>query len=404
MQNSSTGINNTSVGFQTGFDWSITNSNSQSDSLMTFIGYRAGRDASVAQATTLTNSIAIGANAKNTKSNQAVLGDANVTETVLRGLVVGGSGADNWGIGRSTLSNNVTGTQNVAFGAQAMQTNTVGSYNTAIGVNALRTSDSSDNNVAIGNGTMRLTTRGGWNVAIGQDAMLSNTTGSYNTGLGTDALIGNSTGNNNVAVGVGALYSNGTASGNVAVGDSALWNNTNSEGNTAVGRNSMQINSTGVKNTALGWQSGFDWSIINYQSQADSLMTFLGYKAGRDSSLARATGITNSTALGANAKVTKSNQMVLGDSYVTETVVRGIVSASTSFRDTAAFSTTATRLAIYYPGTTGIDNYQVSIRGDSDALPVAGDLLRAWAKTDSLVVTRAAGTTSGLKINILHTK
>lgn len=37
--------------------------------------------------------------------------------------------------------------------------------------------------------------------------------------------------------------------------------------------------------------------------------------------------MTNSTAIGANAKVTADNQIVIGDENVTETILRGVVTA-----------------------------------------------------------------------------
>lgn len=70
--------------------------------------------------------------------------------------------------------------------------------------------------------------------------------------------------------------------------------------------------------------------------------------------------------------------------------------------DSAAFVTTATRLAVYIPGTLPSDLFTATPRdldaGDgSEALPVAGDLIKCVAKADSAIFLRAAGTTSGLK-------
>jgi hypothetical protein len=53
-----------------------------------------------------------------------------------------------------------------------------------------------------------------------------------------------------------------------------------------------------------------------------SSTTFLG--SGANSS---ANAISNSTAIGAGSQVTKSNQVVIGDNNVTETVLRGKVIA-----------------------------------------------------------------------------
>jgi hypothetical protein len=72
---------------------------------------------------------------------------------------------------------------------------------------------------------------------------------------------------------------------------------------------------------------------------------------------------------------------------------------NTLVSDTASFTTSATRLAVYVVGTTGTSIFSVNIRGQADVLPVADDLCRYQPKTDSLVVTRVAGTTSGLQIS-----
>jgi hypothetical protein len=67
--------------------------------------------------------------------------------------------------------------------------------------------------------------------------------------------------------------------------------------------------------------------------------------------------------------------------------------------DTSVFTTTALQKAVYIAGTLQGDIFVVTPRYLSGATPVAGDLLSYWAKPDSLIVTRAVGTTSGLKFS-----
>lgn len=69
----------------------------------------------------------------------------------------------------------------------------------------------------------------------------------------------------------------------------------------------------------------------------------------------------------------------------------------------ASFSTTDTRLAIYVPGATSGDIFVVSPSG-ADAAPSANDVLRCYAKTDSVVVNRLASGTSGLTVNYIRVK
>jgi hypothetical protein len=99
---------------------------------------------------------------------------------------------------------------------------------------------------------------------------------------------GNSNRNTNSAVGYQALYTNApTGNYNTAIGYSGLYNNTTGSSNTALGYFAGQFNKTGTFNTYLG--SGTD-----IDSSANSW--------------------TRSTAIGANAKITASNQVMLGTS------------------------------------------------------------------------------------------
>jgi len=76
-----------------------------------------------------------------------------------------------------------------------------------------------------------------------------------------------------------------------------------------------------------------------------------------------------------------------------------------SVGDTAAFTTTATRAAVYIVGCRDNQIWDASPRRAANTgLPVAGDLLDASPKWDSLIVKRAAGTTSGLKFNYFRVK
>jgi len=82
---------------------------------------------------------------------------------------------------------------------------------------------------------------------------------------------------------------------------------------------------------------------------------------------------------------------------VTDTLTIGrALTGSAATRGSSTFSTTDTRKAIYIAGATSSDYYIVrGIATDSHTRPVAGDLLNCIAVTDSLIVMRQAGTTSG---------
>lgn len=80
----------------------------------------------------------------------------------------------------------------------------------------------------------------------------------------------------------------------------------------------------------------------------------------------------------------------------------GAIKASGWLSDTSAFSAALLQVGIYIPGATSTDKYVATPRTLDVTLPVAGDLLACFAKTDSLVVLRAAGTTSGLKFSYIR--
>jgi hypothetical protein len=163
------------------------------------------------------------------------------------------------------------GTGNVAVGLSALYTNEDGYSNTAVGYEALAGNVASEN-TAIGYQAMNSNVLGTANVAVGQTALSANTDGGYNTAIGWDAMK-EAQGSNNVAVGMSALKYNGTGDGNVAIGGDAL-----------------QFCIDGSNNTMVGTRTDF----------ADPLMD----------------DISNSTALGHDARVTASDQMRLGNNNI----------------------------------------------------------------------------------------
>ena len=138
------------------------------------------------------------------------------------------------------------------------------------------------------------------NVAIGVAALNSNTTGTNNSAMGNSALRSNTTGTNNNATGFFALYSNTTGIENSAMGVSALYSNTTGAYNNAFGRNAGRTITTGTYNTFIGHEAGY-----NASQKVDA---------------------TNSMALGNGAYTTADNQIVIGNTSVTSTIIRGAIS------------------------------------------------------------------------------
>jgi trimeric autotransporter adhesin len=165
-------------------------------------------------------------------------------------------------VGGNTLTSNQAGSNGVAVGYQSQYyaNNTTTAWdntNTSVGYRSLQgisapASNTGLNNTAVGRQSMQITSSGSNNTASGSYSLVNNETGSDNTMAGYNSGIGNQSGNNNTAFGSLALY----------------------------------YNISGSNNTAIGYNAG----------------PLLGFNA-----------LTNATAIGAGAKVSVSNALVLGN-------------------------------------------------------------------------------------------
>ena len=144
-------------------------------------------------------------------------------------------------------------------------------------------------------------TGGYMNVAVGCNSLFSNLTGNQNVAMNFSALYANTSGSDNIAIGKQAITANQTGSNNVGIGSLAIQGITSSN-NTAVGYRSLVYSSTGSSNTAFGYLAGGN-------NSTGSFNTYIGY--GADVPAFGATW-SNSTAIGANAMITASNQITLG--------------------------------------------------------------------------------------------
>lgn len=213
--------------------------------------------------------------------------------TVNSARIGNGSGniATNFVFGNSlVLSNNTTGAENVSIGINTLRLNTTGNYNTAVGSGSLEQNINGLYNTAFGYGAGAYI-RGSYNTAIGQStlnaagAAIDYMRGNFNTAVGRASLHANYSGNSNTAVGNESLRNNTTGSTNVAFGENSLYSNTLGSNNTAIGSGSLSANTIGSLNTALGYGA-------NVLSN----------------------NLRNATAIGANARVSTSNSLVLGNS------------------------------------------------------------------------------------------
>lgn len=235
----------------------------------------------------------------------------------------------NTAVGANTFKANTTGTRNVAIGYGSLVANTSGYDNTAIGVLSLFTNTTGRDNIAIGDNAMRLNTTGFFNVAIGNESLESNTTGSYLTAVGYQVLANNTTGSFNVGVGEQALILNTTGSFNTAVGLDALFNTTTGGYNVAMGYGSSYFNTTGIRNTAIGYEAG-KYAGTGTTNGVDNNATatyavYLGYRAHPGGF-----GNTNEIVIGADAIGNGSNTVMLGNSSIIATYLKGNVLIGTN--------------------------------------------------------------------------
>jgi hypothetical protein len=166
------------------------------------------------------------------------------------------------------------------------------------------------------NGTRMLSAIGPGNTFAGALAGASNTTGYSNTFFGQQAGAANqghafnsffgyragitSTANSGSFFGWQAGSSNTTGEGNAFFGASAGTYNTEGYRNAFFGAGAGQNNTTGNLNIFAGYQAGLS-------NTSESNNTFVGASSNG------AAGVSNATAIGANAKVTQSNSVVLGN-------------------------------------------------------------------------------------------
>jgi hypothetical protein len=157
------------------------------------------------------------------------------------------------------------------------------------------------------------------NVVFGRNALKNVTTAGLNVAIGEDALRNLVDQNNNTAVGYQALRDN-TGQNSTAVGEESLRNVTSGNANSALGSTTGLNVTTGRRNTFLGHNADFDSSANQYEA---------------------------STAIGYNAKINASDQIMMGTSNTT-VEIPGTLSYQT-WRQPIIFSCIVGRNTIAYP-------------------------------------------------------
>jgi hypothetical protein len=194
---------------------------------------------------------------------------------------------------------------NVAIGNYSLGNNLTGSGNISIGSNSLSNLTTGSNNISLGsNGNYMIA--GSYNVAIGAGILNYNTEGMFNVGIGYYALQIGNYGNNNVALGnFAACWC--SSDNNVAIGQQALYQigrydypERLTSTNIAIGYRALRMLSGGTGNIAIGYDAAYPNAVLN-----------------------------NTITLGNSVSPTADNQIILGNSSVTEARTSGAMNALT---------------------------------------------------------------------------
>ena len=205
--------------------------------------------------------------------------------------------------GDASLNGNLQCLRDITVNTYTIGRGATGNYsNTVFGVDSLRVNTSGIQNIAMGYFALKRLTTGNDNVSIGYNNSQYLTTGNSNTGIGAFNLGSLTTGSANMAIGSYCLGGITTQSDNVGIGKDTLAFVSTSN-NTAIGSEALRESTSGSNNTAIGYQAGKAGVALTTGSNN----TLLGYQAQ-----ANANNYNNSTALGAGATITESNQVVLG--------------------------------------------------------------------------------------------
>jgi hypothetical protein len=246
-------------------------------------------------------------------------------------------------------------------------------------------------NIVFGLSSLLNNTTGQNNTYLGFSSGYYNTIGSYNSAIGCFASQFNTTGNYNISIGDTALYANTTGSNNIAVGPSALGSNTVGGSNTAIGKGALSFNTVGLQNIAIGNDAGKSLTISGNNTSGNQNI-FIG-----ESTTSLTNADANQIVIGYNAAGAGSNTVVIGNSSITTTRLRGAVQGGSFVKDTGtaaeylmANGTVSTNGTLYSVVSTTYQIAAGALQSISSAIPssifASGNLL----KLNAVITTTAA--------------
>ncbi len=224
------------------------------------------------------------------------------------------TGLANTFIGNNAGKNNVGGSSNCFYGLNAGASNTSGQFNVFLGQGAGAFNDSGSNNNFVGQGAGFNAFNASSNNFFGWHAGFATSTGSNNAFFGDQAGLSNNA-SNNAFFGSGAGSMNNSGTQDCFFGINA-GNKTTGSFNSFFGAGAGQFTTSGVGNTFMGNIAGTGVNTGTNNSffggNTGSSFTGESHNTLLGDSTDGSSGIANSTAVGANAKVTASNSLVLG--------------------------------------------------------------------------------------------
>ncbi len=285
----------------------------------------------------------------------------------------------NSAFGYQSLYSNIDGTQNSAFGYSSLYYNTTGFSNSAFGYFSLHSNTTGSTNSAFGNSSLNNNTTGSSNSAFGYFSLYDNTDGTQNSAFGNFSLSVNTTGDYNCAFGYVSLRNNIIGKNNSAFGNSSLYNNTTGDYNCAFGNTSLSSNTTGFFNTAIGNDAGhLIASGSGNQTSKRSVYLGASTKAYED-------GDSNEIVIGYTAIGVGSNSVVLGNSSIAKTILRGTIGLGTeSPNSSSIFDMTSTSKGILIPRMT-------QTQRDAISSPATGLLIYQTDNTPGFYYYTGAG-------------
>lgn len=202
-----------------------------------------------------------------------------------------------------------------------------GFWNVLLGASSMQDAVGSTRTIAIGNFALNALKSGNRNIAVGTYSMNEMVNGENNIAIGADAMMGVKSAQNCVAIGKGIMGKGKSLNNNVAIGSGCIHGSSDSESSYNIGIGfDAGYNITGQSNTCIGYKAG-EFIGAGSANVAIGRSVSIGSGTNRNTCVGDrssvAEGVSDSIAIGTLAAATKSKQMVLGGTGITEVVMCG---------------------------------------------------------------------------------